>query len=156
MARCPACGTIVQPVADSCQYCGARFQAPAPDEPISAPPAVVDIPFTTLHCKLAGWLGAVVALSVLGALAWWLATGMLGPDTTDDQWVGVALYLSLPLNAVRAFLRIRTGKPASFGPQLTFHTQFPRGQRAPFLLCSALLSIFMLILTHFTVLQHTT
>jgi hypothetical protein len=153
MARCPACGTVVGSECSTCRYCGATFLAPAPDDPIEERPVVHNIPFSSSHRKLAGTLSAVVAVALFAAISWWLSVGSLGPDTSHRQWFGVALFLSLPLNAVRAFLRIRRGESAYFGPNISFHTQLPVAQRTGALCFFAILSIAMLGYVQFNVLN---
>ena len=153
MARCPACGTVVSPGSTSCYYCRAVFQAPAPEEPVEDRPEILEFPFGASHRKLAGVFGTAVSVSLFGAVAWWLWEGLLGPGTTDSQWFGVAIFVSLNLVAVRAFFRIRNGKPASFGPYAPFHTQMPVAQRTVVLCFHAILCIAMLAYLHFNVLR---
>jgi hypothetical protein len=68
---------------------------------------------------------------------WWLATGALGPDTSQREWIGATFILAFAANAVRAFYRVAKGAEAYFGPTVSFHDELPERQRTLLLLVLA-------------------
>ncbi len=153
MARCPACGSPLSSDRKACHYCRATFQAVSPDEPIDDRSVVRDLPFGSKHRKQAGVLACIVAGALFGSAAWWLSTGLLGQDTSERQWISLLILLILPMNAIRAFLRVRTGRPAAFfSPSISFHTKIPIEERTVTLNYYAAISIVVLVPAHFTLL----
>jgi hypothetical protein len=104
------------------------------------------VPFSDQHRSLAKWLALFVSGSFALFVLWLLSSGAIGPDTTQDQWVGSAMGFWYPPYPAYAFWRVAQGHEASFMPTVSFHQQFPEQQRTAMLVFLAAMSVPMIAL----------